>query len=68
MGICCASCENGNEWECIEKLEIHVMVDHLEWHPYQCRYCQMVRLPTESMLRKHLSEAHPGQAVQVFRL
>uniref|UniRef100_A0A914WR02 C2H2-type domain-containing protein n=1 Tax=Plectus sambesii TaxID=2011161 RepID=A0A914WR02_9BILA len=49
-GACCLN---------LKELEIHITVDHLDWVPFQCYYCQFVRLPTEFTLRTHLRELHP---------
>jgi hypothetical protein len=59
----CATC--GTISRNVDELEIHITVDHLDWVPFHCYYCQFVRLPTEFTLRTHLKEQHPDRDVMV---
>lgn len=48
-----------------EKLLGHISMDHLDYVPYQCSFCDFLRTPTEKSLIEHLTERHPEKPIVV---
>ncbi len=48
-------------------LEKHVATEHLDWFPFECRFCRDIgiRMATENALTRHFNEAHPLEPLVV---
>ncbi len=44
----------------IEELEAHIAWNHLNWTPFRCSYCPVLR-PTKFTIELHVVECHPDK-------
>uniref|UniRef100_A0A0N5CF75 C2H2-type domain-containing protein n=1 Tax=Strongyloides papillosus TaxID=174720 RepID=A0A0N5CF75_STREA len=47
-----------------EDLEIHIKTEHLNWHPFQCPYCD-IRRASDNQMREHLYSNHKKKSDEV---